>query len=243
MQTQREIQHAPPPKGAEFNWLETSDGYQVASWFWAPKDSGAPVVILLHQRGRDKSSWGSVPAKLLAEGYSAIAIDLRGHGETVNARGQSVELEALTDADYAAMLNDIAAAHDFLRHQSSVDATHVAIFGASIGANLAIMYASGNRDVRAVVALSPGMNYKGLIPADFLKEYSTRPLYLIASMGDQQSYKDAQQLEALATEAKPVHTRYFEKGTAHGTDMFAAQAGLDDTLISGFLLNYLPPDR
>jgi dienelactone hydrolase len=243
MQGQREPQHGPAPKGAEFNWLTTTDGMQVASWYWPPKSSGAPAVILLHQRGKDKSSWGSVPDKLLAEGYAAIAIDLRGHGETVDANGRRLALDALQDRDYQAMMNDVAAAQAFLEKQKDVDSEHLAIFGASIGANLAIMYTAGNRNVRGAVALSPGLNYRSLKPADYLDAYSTRPLYLIASTGDTQSYQDSLELEKLAVKAKPVHTRYFEKSNAHGTDILRAQDGLDDTLISGFLLNYLPPKR
>ncbi|MBN2082751.1 alpha/beta fold hydrolase [bacterium] len=229
------------PAGADSRYLTTLDGWHVAAWYWAPKTDKAPGVILVHMRGKDKSTWGTLPDKLVDEGYAVIAIDLRGHGETLNPQGQKVLLNSLTEADYQAMLNDIAAAHAALAAEQNVDGERVAIIGASIGANLGIMYAAGDRRVRTVVALSPGLDYFGLKPADYLEGYDARALYLIASEGDTTAFESCQALEKLTT-ADPVSFRKFE-GKDHGTDLLKNHAGLDNTIISGWLLNHLPPVR
>src|SRR5205085_4037869 len=69
------------PQGAKAVTLPTCDGWHIAGWYWPPSGKQAPGVILLHQRGRDKSSWGNFPAQLTKQGYAVLAIDLRRHGE------------------------------------------------------------------------------------------------------------------------------------------------------------------
>lgn len=236
---------APAPSGAQSAWLTTSDGYNVAAWFWPPRSKPAngskvPALILLHQRARDKSSWGSFADELVAEGYSVIAIDLRGHGQTLNPQGQAIPLDSLRDADYLAMLKDVAAAHAYLAQQPGVDADRVGIIGASIGANLALLYAADDRRIRTVVALSPGLNYRGLQPLNAMAGLDKRPLFLIASKSDKPSADACTALQQAAVKEAPVSVRLFD-GTAHGTDLLSANSGLDQTIVSGWLLNYLPP--
>jgi dienelactone hydrolase len=235
----------PVPKGAQGVALTTTDGYRVVGWYWPPKGKGpnggdVPGIILLHQRGKDKSSWGSLPAGLVAEGYSVLAIDLRGHGQTLDPQGRGLPLDSLTDADYQAMLNDVAAAHDFLDAQKGVDGDRVGIIGASIGANLGLLYAGADRRIRTVVALSPGLNYKSLQPLMAMAGLDRRPLFLICSKGDQVSYDACQALQQAAVKDAPVSLRAYD-GKAHGTDLFNSVDGLDSTITSGWLLNYLPP--
>ncbi len=229
------------PFDGESRFLRTADGYLVASWYWPPAGEQAPGVILLHMRGRDKSSWGDMPEKLVAEGFAVIAIDLRGHGETLDPQGRRMQLEQLKNADYLAMLGDVAAAHQALSDDARVDGDRVGIIGASIGANLAIMYAAGDKRVRTAVALSPGLNYMGLEPLGYLEGYDARALYLIAAEGDETAFESCEALEK-ATAADPVSFRHFE-GRDHGTDLLTAHPGLDMTIISGWLLNHLPPQR
>jgi non-heme chloroperoxidase len=45
-------------------------------------DAGAPPVVLLHGGGQTRHSWASCGARLAREGWHALALDLRGHGES-----------------------------------------------------------------------------------------------------------------------------------------------------------------
>ena len=137
--------------------------------------------------------------------------------------------------------NDVAAAHLAFDDDKRVDGDRVGIIGASIGANLAIMYTAGDRRVRTAIALSPGLNYLGLEPLGYLEDYDARALYLIAGEGDQTAFESCEALER-ATAADPVSFRHFA-GKDHGTDLLSAHPGLDMTIISGWLLNHLPPER
>lgn len=229
------------PAGARSAWLTTGDGYKVAAWYWPVKgDISVPGIILLHQRGKDKSSWGSFPAKLVSEGFAVIAIDLRGHGETLGPNGQAIPLDSLSDADYQAMLYDVGAAHAYLAQQKGVDGDRVGIIGASIGANLGLLYAAQDRRIRTVVALSPGLDYKSLKPLAAMKGLDKRPLFLLASKGDKASLDCIHTLEQAAVKEAPVSLREFD-GSAHGTDLLSTQPGLDSIISDGWLMNYLPP--
>jgi dienelactone hydrolase len=233
----------PPPSGAVAITIPTADLYSVAGWYFAPEGKEkAPAVILLHQRGRDKSNWGDLPEKLVHQGFAVISIDLRGHGETKGPGGSNLPLESLKDSDYKAMLNDVAAAHQYLLKQKGVDGDRVGIIGASIGANLGIMYCAGDRRVRTVVALSPGLDYKGLKPLDYMQAVDKRPLYLIAAEDDSVSVEAAEQLCQAGTVDGPKSVRLFD-GKDHGSDILRANPGLDMTIVTGWLLNYLPPVR
>jgi len=231
-----------PPQGAQRVTLKTTDGWQLAGWYWTAAAKPAPGIILLHQRGKDKSSWGNFPALLVKQGYNVLAIDLRGHGESLAPGGRHIGVDDLQDADYAAMLKDVAAADQFLSTQPGVDSDRIGIIGASIGANLAIMYLAGDRRVRTAVCLSPGLDFRGLRPMEFMKQVDKRPLYLIASKGDDYSAKTADALSQAGVVEGPKSLRLFD-GKAHGTDMLAANPGLAQTIAGGWLLNYLPPKR
>ena len=230
------------PKGAQVVSLTTSDRHTISGWYFKPQNDQAPALILLHMRGSDKSSFTELAPKLHAEGYAVLAIDLRGHGDSTFPDGRNPGFKALQDSDYIAMLNDVSAAHAFLTGLAEVDGDRVGIIGASIGANLAIIYAAGDKRVRTVVALSAGLDYKGLIPGGYLQEFGTRPLYLLCSRDDEYAWKSSVELNKQAKLADPVSLRVFP-GKAHGTDLFKSQPGLDDTIVSGWLLNYLPPKR
>lgn len=229
----------PAPYGGEALFLPTEDGCRTAAWYWAPLQTGAPGVILVHMRGGNKGTWGDMPKQLVEEGFAVIAIDLRGHGESIDPAGRRLDLNALKEADYLAMLGDIAAAHRLFEQRNAVDADRVGLVGASIGANLAMMYAAGDLRVRTVVALSPGLNYMGLQPLKYLAGLDKRALYLVAATGDEYSFSGCQELEKLAL-SDPVSFRSFE-GKEHGTDLLDAHPGLGVTIVSGWLLNHLPP--
>ena len=45
-------------------------------------NSSDPLVILLHGGGQTRYAWGGTAEKLSQSGFYALAIDLRGHGDS-----------------------------------------------------------------------------------------------------------------------------------------------------------------
>lgn len=85
---------------------------------------------------------------------------MRGHGKSVNQNGT---FQSFTPNDFNKMKLDVKAAKQFLVTQKGINPKNIAIVGASIGANVALKYAAVDPSIKAVVLLSPGLHYKGVI--------------------------------------------------------------------------------
>ena len=60
--------------------LGTPEGLRLAADSWG--SPAGPCVLLLHGGGQNRHSWRSTGRKLAAAGYHAVAVDLRGHGDS-----------------------------------------------------------------------------------------------------------------------------------------------------------------
>jgi len=159
-------------------------------------------------------------------GYSCLAIDLRGHGES-NMSG-ALNYRSFSDADHLASLLDVEAAFDWMSTKGA-DASNTVAIGASIGANLAINFVVSS-GLPCAVALSPGLDYHGVTTEPSM--HAMRPgqrMILIASDDDPESLASIQTLHA----AKPTQTLLLEThGLGHGTWMFEKDPALIRTVIS-----------
>jgi sulfatase modifying factor 1 len=72
-----------PPAQEQIRFT-TSDGVELAAWLYRPTDSSEkPVaVVLAHELDASHWSWNSFAQQLAGSGYTALAFDFRGHGES-----------------------------------------------------------------------------------------------------------------------------------------------------------------
>lgn len=105
--------------------------------------AGSPAVVVLHGHRSTRANHGDFCTRLAAAGISALALDLRGHGDS----------EGVTDAG---MPGDVVAALDALHDRG---AGPLGIRGSSLGGYLALL-ASTHPHVRAVAALCPANNLR-----------------------------------------------------------------------------------
>jgi pimeloyl-ACP methyl ester carboxylesterase len=61
--------------------IRTCDGITLASDCYRHA-SGAPVVLLLHGGGQNRHAWATTARRLYAHGYTVVAYDTRGHGDS-----------------------------------------------------------------------------------------------------------------------------------------------------------------
>jgi len=101
------------------------DGLRLVGDAWG--EPSAPPVVLLHGGGQTRHAWGGTAAALARAGRLAIALDLRGHGDSSWAQ----------DADYAidAFARDLCAV-------AAAQSRKPAVVGASLG-GLATLVAQG----------------------------------------------------------------------------------------------------
>jgi alpha-beta hydrolase superfamily lysophospholipase len=144
-------------------------GVEIHGWSSNPCGGAPrPVVVLAHQMCKDHAEWSDWVTELGNRGIATFAIDLRGHGASKKWKsGETHDLckEIGDDAAqplYAGMVDDVTAAVKVARTQLGAPA--VAVVGSSIGANSALVTAERDPEIRAVVALSPGVDYRGIKP-------------------------------------------------------------------------------
>lgn len=178
--------------------LLTEDNMRIAY----SMEGNGPAVLLVHMLNENKSSWDGFAKKLHEAGFSTVAIDLRGHGESEGS------WTTFSEEDYKKMELDIKAAYDFVTKKNI---PVVSIVGASIGANHALRFAK-DTPLHSVVLLSPGLDYRGITTQDVIKEIK-QPLLIISSEEDTYAAKSSASLHATHGELQLL------VGNKHGTRM------------------------
>ncbi len=184
----------------------TIDGQTIAYQIY-PAAPGSPAIILLHMLRRTRTDWDTIAKWLQKNGYSVIAIDSRGHGLSTG------NWEQFTEEDFNKMKLDVAAAKSVLENAAKADVKRLAIIGASIGANTAMNYGAEDADVKTVVLLSPGLEYRGVKISD---TRFNKPFLVVASKEDQYSAQSAQEIANKNPTAKVI----MYENAGHGTNMF-----------------------
>ena len=203
----------------------TSDNVVIKGTLYEAGKSGAPAVLCLHQWRGDRSGFGSMPEILQSEGFTVLAIDMRGNGESKKKSDGST---VAPDRD---AVRDVAAAMDFLKKQKSVDPSRIGILGASYGGSNAVLYAANNGGVKALCLMSPGLNYFNVLPIEpAMKKLQALPILAVASSEDVRSVEALDTFKGMKLSGLSIQ-KYDNLG--HGTDMLGANTGLEK-LISGF---------
>jgi dienelactone hydrolase len=205
--------------------LKTEDGVTLAGSLFLPAHPGAGI-ILLHMQTRTKEDWQAVAARLADAGFAALAIDLRGHGASEAGPAGS------NPDDWSRMILDVRAARAFLAGRTDVVQGRVGLAGASLSANLAIVYASADTTVRSIAALSAGLDFRGLRTEAALSKAGKRSVLFVASDEDTYAANSARKL-CQQEGGGPRELRLLT-GAGHGTVMLARQPDLAAALVDWF---------
>jgi pimeloyl-ACP methyl ester carboxylesterase len=210
--------------------LTTTDGVKIVGSYYPPSGAKAKAVILLHMLGRDRADWRHFARKAAAANIACLAIDLRGHGQSiVGANNANLAWKNFKDEKFMGMTSDVQAAYDWLLKQREIDPAHVGIVGASIGANIAAIYAADHpQQIRSVVLLSPGLAYHSVKPAAAVAKFPGKMLFY-AAPGDDYAYDSVKQLAASAADRSEVREL---PGDAHGTQLFDKYPDTVDKIVA-----------
>ena len=114
----------------------SSDGVRlVATWKPSPAGSAAPAVLLLHAFSRERREVASLADELAARGFSTLALDLRGHGESVWKAGARIGLSPTLQTSPDGFPRDVQTACAWLRPR----AARLGVCGLSLSGNLAAL--------------------------------------------------------------------------------------------------------
>jgi dienelactone hydrolase len=104
-------------------------------------------VVVAHGFAADRHTMEALSRSLALAGYTVISLDMSGHGLNRHP------FEA-TRPD--ALVRDIRAGVEFLRHDTWIDAARIVVLGHSMGAGAAMAYDTRENDVGGLVLLSGG---------------------------------------------------------------------------------------
>ena len=205
----------------------------VGDWVPSPRMVGA--VILVHAMPETRSSWSAVQVALSRKGLASLAIDLRGHGDsTTAADGQGLDYHTFTDEDHQSAILDVQEAVAWVRKRG-IELNRIALGGASIGANLAIIELAEEPTLAGAVLLSPGADYHGTNALDEAEDLlPDQDLIIVSSEDDAESFPTSKKLYDLVSVDKKTFVPY--KNAGHGTDMLKSDPALTEK-IAGWLLD------
>lgn len=118
--------------------LRAPGGPALAALVW-PAPAGAPGVVVVPGLGSRKDNHLDMGRALSTAGVAALALDIRGHGDS----------DGRLDGG---CVDDVAAALDVLAARGH---TRLGVRGSSMGGMLALLAAAADPRVRAVVAICP----------------------------------------------------------------------------------------
>jgi pimeloyl-ACP methyl ester carboxylesterase len=176
---------APPPvrpqPEPERTVLTTADSVRVAAfWYANPEAPSAPVAVLLHNPGATHHAWQPLTTRLYRAGFQVLAIDLRGHGDSKELSPEVYEQLRRRDAEpYRRMIHDVEAAVRWLVTARKVPDERIALVGGEYAANLGLQALARNRDLGAVVAMSPSKYYFQFPLVETAKKCGNKPLLFI----------------------------------------------------------------
>ena len=200
--------------------LQAADDTSLVADFYPASDE-APVLILLHMLNSQRSAYEPLIPDLHEAGYAILNVDMRGHGESGGAQ--------VWDSTIADMQSWAA----WLEEEGHTSEAGLAIIGASIGSNVALISCAETEGCRGAVALSPGLDYRGVQPESALVDgLAERSALLVAAQADGYS---AQSVKQMFLNAKGDISARLYPGRAHGTRLFDS----DYASVSALILHWL----
>lgn len=208
--------------------LKTKDGVEIIGDYYSAGKADAPALVLLHMMPADRNSYKTFAQKAKEAGFQSLAIDLRGHGESVNSEKGKLDYKKFGDKEHQESVLDVEAAVEFFR-EKGVAAKKIYFVGASIGANLALWRLAGHPEFKKAVLLSPGLDYRGIETAPFAEKLKEeQAVFLVAAEGDFYSAESVRKLFDIAKSKKEIK---IYSGSEHGTDLFKKNPELMEDII------------
>lgn len=199
--------------------FQTSDNTKIVADYY-PADSRKGLV-LVHMMPATKESWRGFARSLQAEGFHALAIDLRGHGESGGG-----DYQQFSDEQHQASIADLEAATAFLKQKG---VTELSLAGASIGANLSLQHLAEYPETKSAVLLSPGLDYRGIKTAPLASKVADKNKILFVGSKDDEQTMDAS-CEEIISKLGLTKSIVYDSG-GHGTNLFNTHPELTHKLV------------
>ena len=204
------------------------------NWQTANTQKTKGVVLLLHKAAGDRTAYTKMATVLADSGYASLRVDLRGHGESINAGRFDPDISRYEDKnDPAVVANfklirqghlDIVAAIQWLRDNHQLKNKPFIIVGASY---------TGEQMVKASLKTGFADVYVALAPGNFSRDSITRidpsnKPWLFVRAAKEMSFFDAI-FTAIRKGSKAEI--WVLPGSGHATDLFQHHTDLEQKLV------------
>jgi len=228
---------APQQAATEPVTLTAADGVKVyGTWYRAEHPKA--LILLFHQAGSSSDEYATIAPKLVAQGYSALAIDQRA-GDGMFGENRTAK-ELGREAGYLDAKPDLEAALAWAKDKK----LPVLLWGSSYSAALVFLVAAEHPgEVAGVLAFSPGeyLGTEGMVKAAAAKVQV--PVF-VTSAKDPKEIDAARTIEGAAPGAGNIQF-VPQKGGVHGSSTLIASrnpAGAEENwdAVRAFLRRTLP---
>ncbi|MFO0659807.1 MAG: alpha/beta fold hydrolase [Polyangiaceae bacterium] len=188
------------PRGVEVGFL-AKDGLEIAGQLFQSDAPSAPVVIYLHRWGGGRDEFRPLLSEvnLRAPQAHQLLVDLRGHGQSIQRRGDSKQITFtnMTAADRAMMADDIVAVMVGLEARLKTRVPGFVLVGSDLGATVGAYVMQKQPRVAGLAMVSPGPRLndldlyaglaglrgrRGLVVATTKDNVSAEPLKVVTQM-------------------------------------------------------------
>jgi pimeloyl-ACP methyl ester carboxylesterase len=148
------------------------EGNSLRGTYYPVLEENTHSILFIHMLGGDRHVWRELAMEAQELGFSSLAIDLQGHGESSGQAGLTL------------MESDIDGALTWLLNSDESHASTVIIVGASASANLALDLASSRYEISGIALISPLPHMKGKSLVDQLESYGEGRWFLAVADDD-----------------------------------------------------------
>lgn len=215
---------------------KTSDGWTIHGVLTKPTaltaDLPVPGVLLLHSSSHDQDiySRSSYPGfGRMQNQFVTLRIDIRGRGKSVGP----LELHSFTPQQLENLYLDVTAGLNFLANQKGVDSARIGIFAEEMSGDSAVLGASGDPRVRALVLISGRLSPKA---KSVIAASPNVPVLCMVSSEDREGFVDM--TDAYKLSKNPRSDLMVQNGLGLDAAMFSSwrynhqnEKALDDVVI------------
>lgn len=165
--------------------FKSNDGVTVTADLFVSHTSN-PYIILLHQAGSSRGEFKEIAPKLINLNYNCLAVDLRSGNEMNFVTNQTaISAKNLNrPISFLSALADIQAAISYVAAKTK---RPIILLGSSYSASLALIEASNNFKVKAVIAFSPGEYFDD---KQYVKNQTLRLFIPVLALSTVSEYND-----------------------------------------------------
>jgi dienelactone hydrolase len=195
--------------------LKASDGLTIYGRLYKAAKPRA-LILLFHQAGSSKDEYATIAPRLVAAGYSVLAIDQRAGGALFGKNETAAGLGR--EADYLEARPDLQAALDWARTQK----LPIILWGSSYSSSLIFPLAAGDpQGIIALLSFSPGEYFdqdKQMIRRAAAKV--TVPVFIASTNSKEETGEADPVMAALPKSAQ--NERYVPQHGVHGSSTLIA---------------------